>query len=167
MSHLMLFRFQIEFVEFLRLHFNRHAFYDFYAEAFEAVDFFRVVRQQAQFFGSQILQNLSADPIFAQVWRKAQLFIGFYGVIALFLEDVGLQLVDEADAPAFLAHVEENAPAFGVDLGHGSGQLFAAVAAARAEYVAGQAFGVDAAEQVFAVADVAFDEGDVVFARQP
>ena len=39
MSHLMLFRFQIEFVEFLGFHFNRHAFYDFYAEAFEAVDF--------------------------------------------------------------------------------------------------------------------------------
>ena len=78
---------------------------------------------------------------------------------------IGFQLIDQSDAPAFLAHVEENAPAFGVDLGHGSGQLFAAVAAARAEYVAGQAFGVDAAEQVFAVADVAFDEGDVVFAR--
>ena len=48
-AHFILFRFQVEFVEFLGFHFDGDAFYDFDAEAFEAVDFFRGVREQADF----------------------------------------------------------------------------------------------------------------------
>ena len=38
-AHFILFRFQVEFVEFLGFHFDGDAFYDFDAEAFEAVAF--------------------------------------------------------------------------------------------------------------------------------
>ena len=57
-------------------------------------------------------------------------------------------------------------PAFGVDLCQGSGQLFTAVTAAGAEDVACKAFRMDAAQEVLAVADFAFDQSDVMFARQ-
>ena len=80
------------------------------------------------------------------------------------LQLVGLQLVHEADAPALVAaHVEHDArgprPRHGLERGV---ELRAAVAAARAEDVAGEALGVHADEHVLAVADVAADEGDVV-----
>ena len=61
---------------------------------------------------------------------------------------------------------EHHAPALLLDLLHGGGQLLAAVAAAGAEHVAGQALGVDAAEHVLAVADVALDQRHVVLAGQ-
>lgn len=166
MAHFILFRFQVEFVEFLGFHFDGDAFYDFDAEAFEAVDFFRVVREQADFFSAHVLENLGTDPVFAKVRSETEFFVGFDCIVALFLEDIGFEFIDEADATAFLAHVEEDAPAFGVDLCQGSGQLFTAVAAAGAEDVACKAFGMDAAQEVLAVADFAFDQSDVMFARQ-
>src|SRR5688572_14021545 len=57
---------------------------------------------------------------------------------------VGPQLVLEADAAPFLAHVEEHAPALGRDPLEREIELRAAVAERRAEQVAGQAFGMDA-----------------------
>ena len=165
-AHLIFLCFQVEQVVFLGGHFDGDAFDDFYAEAFEAVDFLGVIREEAQFPGSQVLEDLGADPVFAQVRCKAQFFVGFDCVIALLLQGIGLELVDEAYAAAFLAHVEQDAPAFVVDALHSGCQLLAAVAAARAEDVTSEAFAVNAAEEVLAVADIALDEGDVVFAGQ-
>ena len=68
------------------------------------------------------------------------------------------EFVDKADAASFLAHVQENPPSFFVDLGQGGCQLFAAVAAAGTEGIAGQAFRMNTAEEIFAVADFSFDE---------
>ena len=66
----------------------------------------------------------------------------------------------------FLAHIQEDAPSLLLDLGHGGGQLLAAVTAEGAEGVAGEALGVDPAEDVLAVADVPLDQGDVVLSVQ-
>ena len=62
----------------------------------------------------------------------------------------------------FLAHVQQDAPALLFDLAHGGGQLLAAVTAQGAKGVAGEALGVDAAEDVLPVTDVPLDQGDVV-----
>ena len=74
---------------------------------------------------------------------------------------IGSQLVDESDATAFLAHVEHQTLAFLVNHLHGAVQLFAAVALAGAEDVAGGAGGVHAHHHGFAVFPVALLEGQV------
>ena len=69
------------------------------------------------------------------------------------LQRVGVQLVGQADAAAFLAEVEQHAFAGLVDHLHGGVELVAAVAARAAEDVAGQAFAVDADEDGLVVGD--------------
>ena len=79
------------------------------------------------------------------------------------LQLVGLQLVQQADAAALVpAHVEHDAAALVGDRGERRVELRTAVAAQRAEHVAGQALGVHPDQHVLAVADVAADERDVL-----
>ena len=59
------------------------------------------------------------------------------------LELVGAQLVDEADAAAFLGEVEQHAATRGGDRGDGALQLLAAIAAEARQHVAGEAFGME------------------------
>ena len=68
--------------------------------------------------------------------------------------------------PALLPHIEQDAPALVFDLGHGGGQLLSAVTAERAEGVSGQTLGMDPAENVLPVADVALHQRDMVLAVQ-
>ena len=80
-------------------------------------------------------------------------------------EPVGVQLVDEPDPAALVAaQVHDHAAAFAGDPRERRVELGAAVAAERAEEVAGQALGVDADEDVCAPRDVAADERDVLAA---
>ena len=60
------------------------------------------------------------------------------------------------------AHVEHDAAALGGDRGQRGVQLRPAVAAQRAEHVAGQALGVHPDQHVLAVAEVAVDQRDVL-----
>ncbi len=79
------------------------------------------------------------------------------------LQLVGLQLVQQADAASLVpAHVEDDAAPLARDGGERRVELRPAVAAQRAEHVAGEALGVHAHEHVLAVADVAEHEGDVL-----
>ena len=83
--------------------------------------------------------------------------------MAALLEFVRAQLGQQADAAALVAaQVDHDAAALLGDALHGGLELGAAVAALRAEDVAGEALGVDPDQQVLAVADVAVDEGDVL-----
>ena len=68
---------------------------------------------------------------------------------ALVLQRVGLELVAQADAAALVAaDVDDDARALGGDQLERALELLAAVAAAAAEDVAGEALGVDAHEHV-------------------
>ena len=83
------------------------------------------------------------------------------------LQLVGLQLVHQADAAALVAaHVQHHAAALAGDHRHRGVQLRAAVAAAGAEHVTGEAFRVHAHQHVVPVAvrsgDVATDQRDVL-----
>ena len=71
-------------------------------------------------------EYLRADAVIAEVRLEAELFVGFNGVVALILKGIGLQLVGEANAPAFLTHVDDRAPAFLFDAGQRGGKLVAA-----------------------------------------
>ena len=65
---------------------------------------------------------------------------------------VGLQLRHQTNASAFVtAHVENDAAPCLVDHAHGVVQLLTAVAAARSQCVAGEAFGVHTHEDILAI----------------
>ena len=85
MLHFGLFGLQIEDIRFLGGHLDGDAFLNRDAVAGEAGDLFGVVGQQEKLFCAQVMKDLGADAIIAQVWRKAQLYVGFYGIQSLFL----------------------------------------------------------------------------------
>ena len=66
----------------------------FKAKAVQSVDFFGIVCEQAEGFTAQVPQNLSANPVFTQIRLEAQFYIRLNRVQALFLQFVGLELVD-------------------------------------------------------------------------
>ena len=83
----------------------------------------------------------------------------------LLLELVGADLVAQADAPALVApQVDEHPAALGLDEVEGLAQLGSAVAAQRAEHVAGEALGVHPHQHVLVAGHVAHHEGQVLLA---
>src|SRR5699024_1288902 len=133
----------------------------------ELVDLVRIVGEQANGSDPQIPQNLRSDVVFPLIRGKAQSHIGLQGVHTLFLELIGAELVDQSDAPAFLTHIEKNSSSLGINLFHGSGQLLSAVAAQRTKYISGEAFGMDAAENILSVTDFSFYQSDMMLTVQP
>ena len=103
---------------------------------------------------AEISKDLCTSHVLAKVGSEAKFEIRFYGVIAFVLQGIGADLIDEADAAAFLTQVDEDAPTFFGDLAHGCGELLSAVAAERPEAVAGEAFGVEAHQHVLLAGQV-------------
>ena len=123
----------------------------------------RVVGHEAHGRHAEVDQHLGADAVLAAVDRQALLQVGVHGVVALLLQLVRPDLVAEADAAALVAaQVDEDAPALLLDQVERGLQLRAAVAAQRAEDVAGQALGVDPHQHVLGPGHVAHDEGQVL-----
>ena len=164
MAHFFLLGFEVEFVFSGGRDFDGDALGDGDAVLADVVDFLRVIGQEADVGRAEISKDLCAGHVLAKVGSEAELEIRFYGVIAFVLQGIGADLIDEADAAAFLTQVDEDTPTFFGDLAHGCGELLSAVAAERAEAVAGEAFGVDAAEDRRSVIDLSHGEGDVVLA---
>src|SRR5258707_1249513 len=147
MAELVLLRFQILEIVRVRRDLDRHRLDDVQAIAFQADDLARVVGQQADVAHAEIDKDLRADAVLPKVHAVAEALVGFNGIEALLLlQAVGLKLGQQADAAAFLAHVEDDAPAGLGDLGHGLVELGAAIAEHALENVAGQALAVDAHE---------------------
>ncbi len=134
---------------------ERDAFDDVEPEALEAAVLHGVVGHEAHRGDPEVDQDLGADAVLAVVDRQAELEVGVDGVVALFLEVVGPQLVGQPDAATLVtAQVDDDAGPLLGDEAHGLGQLRAAVAAQGPEDVAGQAFGVDPHEHVALAPDV-------------
>ena len=140
---------------------ERHAARDLEAVALEAGALGRVVGHQADAREAEVREDLRADAVVAQVRCKAELDIGLDRVAPLVLQRVGAHLVGEADAAAFLAHVEHDALPLCLDLLQGERELLAAVAAHGAERIAREALRVDAHEHILLAAHIALDDGDV------
>src|SRR5271166_1885599 len=139
-------------------------FDDLDAEAFEAGDFARVIRQQADALEVEVAENLRSDADFA---LGAALAFGQRGQ-ALFVVELQRELVAEfLDGVALrgLVEIDERAAAFVGDAAHGSVDGVAAAAPGGAEDVSHEAVGVHADENgvVGGVLDVAFDECSVGF----
>ena len=163
-SHFVFFGLEIFFVVRVDLGGDGDLFDDFKAVAIESNHFFGVVGEEADFSEAEVGKDLGSDAVFAEVRVVAEFEVGVDGIVALFLEFIGVDFSGETDAAAFLAHVEEDAFAGVGDSFHGLAQLAAAVATLRAEDIAGKAFAVDADEGGLAVGEVAAGEGKVVSA---
>src|SRR6266436_1877350 len=89
---------------------NRHALDDAQTIAVQANDFLGIVGEESNLPDAQIDEDLSADAVMTQVGAETKPAIGLNGIQAFFLlQAVGLQLAQQADASALLAHVEDNA----------------------------------------------------------
>src|SRR5262249_35806455 len=131
----------------VRLDLERHALDDLQTVALDAGALAGVVRDDAHLAHAEVAQDLRADAVVAEIRREAEPLVGLDRVeTLLILQPVGLDLVLQPDAAAFLPHVEEYAAALGLDHLHRGLELLAAVAAHRAEGVARQALAVDAHE---------------------
>src|SRR6185369_4147113 len=162
MTELLLLRAEVFDVRRVRRDFYGHAFDDRKAVAFETDDLTRIVRQEADFLHAEIAKDLGADTVVPEILFKAQLEIRFDGVATLVLQRVGLDLVGKADAAALLVHVDEHAFALLIDHAQRVADLIAAVAARRAEDVAGEALRVHAHEHRVIFVNRILDQRDVL-----
>lgn len=161
-AHLFLLGAEVALEGLLGLDFGGDALSDGDAGGLERGDFLRIIGDEADAGDAEELEGRGGQLVGAAVGGEAELDVGFNGVEALILKLVGAELGHEADAAALLLLIEEQACAFGGDAGESELELEAAVAAERAEDVAGEALGVDADEGWGGV-DVAHDEGDEAF----
>ena len=124
----------------LTRHDRRDPLGDLEAEALEAAVLGRVVRDEPHRGDAEVDEDLRADAVLPAVDGQAELEVGVDGVAALLLQAVGGDLVADADAAALVAaEVHDHAAALLGDDLHGRVELDAAVAAQRAEHVAGEA----------------------------
>src|SRR5262249_8058455 len=135
---------QIPAILALRRNLDRHLLHDGEAEAVDAGQLLRVVREDADRREAEVGEDLVADPVVARIGWEAGVGVRLDGVRTLLLQLVGAQLVEQADAAALLGHVEQHAAPLLLDLREGLLELLAAVAAERVEDVAGEALRVDA-----------------------
>src|SRR2546428_9046 len=139
---------------------DRHALGDVQAVALQPDDLLRVVREQPEVLHAQIHEDLGADPVVAQIGLEAERRVSLDRVFTLVLELVGAHLIEEPDAPPFLAHVNENAAPLGLDDRQRLLELEPTVAPARVEDIADQTLGVDADEHRGVPCHLPHDEGE-------
>lgn len=141
---------------------KRQALDDLDAELLEGFDLARIVGHQADTLDAQMAEHRRENGVVAHVRPEPQALVGLDGIGTEVLQVVGFDLVEQPDATALLAQVEQRpAP------GPGNGpqcrlQLVAAVTAQAEQGITGKALGMDAAEDGLAVADVAHGEDEVL-----
>jgi hypothetical protein len=119
-----------------------HALGDSDAQLAQGLHFRRVVGDQADRLNAQVAQHVGSRRVVALVGMMPQLQVCIDGVVADILQIVGAQFGKQPDAAPFLPQIEDDAGALDGDHAHGARELFAAVAAQRAEHIAGETFGM-------------------------
>src|ERR1051326_1383240 len=105
----------------------------------ETIELRRIVGEQADTRAAEHLEHARGNAVVALVVVEAEGGVGVDRVEALILELISAHLVDEPDAAPFLLEIEDHAAAGLVEPRQRELELVAAVAAARAEHVAGEA----------------------------
>src|SRR5205807_9978753 len=113
------------------------------AVSLHADDLLGVVGEDPDRLEAEVHEDLRADSVVAQVCRQAELDVRVDSVEPSLLELVRTELVQQADPASLLGQVKQDAEALALDPAERIGELLAAVAAKRVEYVSGEAFGVD------------------------
>ena len=121
----------------------------------------RVVGDQLHAGDAQVFHNLHGQVVLALVGLETEGNIGLDGVHAVVLERVSLDLVVQADAPAFLPEVDQSPRPVFEDHLKGHVQLFAAIAFEAAKGVAGETLAMDAHQHVVTRRPIADDQRGV------
>jgi len=79
---------------------------------FQADDFFRIVGEETEFSHSQVVKNLRANAVIAQIAGETELGVGFHRVETFLLQFVGVNLRRQSDPTPFLPHVDKDAAGF-------------------------------------------------------
>src|SRR5882724_8403432 len=132
---------------------------------FEPLDLERVVGDQVDRPGSEVLDHPGRHVVAAQIVHETQRPVRFIRVRATGLQRVGANLVPEADAPPFLPQVDQRAALRTPDQVERVLQLLAAVALERPQDLAGQALAVHTDRHAFVAMEIALHGGDVLLAR--
>ena len=112
----------------MRFDFERDALDDFESGLSQRLDLRRVVRHHAYGAQSESEQDFSALLVTAHIGRETESLVSFDCVGALVLLRGSANLVDDADAAAFLLLVDDGAVSFLLDEFHCSLELAATVA---------------------------------------
>src|SRR3954454_9295877 len=75
----------------------------------KCIGFLGVIRQQPYLREAEILEDLQADAVIAQIGSVAECEVGLHGIEPLVLEVVGADLFDQADASPLLGKIDEGA----------------------------------------------------------
>src|SRR6266571_7975718 len=146
---------------------DRNLLGDLQAEAFDAGDLLRIVRQQTNGRQPQHREDLVADAVVAHVRLEAELEVRLDRIEAVLLQLVGTQLVEQTDPTPLLCHVQEYTAFLGRDAPHRLVELLTAIATERVEDVARETLGVHADEHVLLAVDIAPHERQVPLGGQP
>src|SRR3954454_801987 len=162
MTELLALRAEVADVLRRRIRLERHPLRDRQAVSLEPRPLRGVVREQSHRAHAQAGEDLRADAVVPLVGREAELGVRLDGVAAFVLEVVRAELVRQPDRASLVAaDVEDDAAPFLSDAPERALELLAAVAAERAEHVAGQTLRMNAHEDPLAVSDVTEDHRDV------
>ena len=114
----------------IRLTANWHLFYHLQTVTFEADDFLWIVGQKTELTDTKIEEDLSPETVVAQIGWITKFGICLHRIESFFLQFVGVNFCREPDAAAFLAHINQNAIAFFLDLSQRRVQLVSTIAPA-------------------------------------
>ena len=140
MPHFFLFDFQIELVKRVSVDNDRHSFAYGDAIAGKPHTFGRIISDQTNAGQAQVGKDLSSDTIITQIRSKAQLNIGFNGIITLILQRISPDFIRQTDTTSFLTHIQYYTAPFFFYHSQRCCQLIAAITAQGTESVAGQTF---------------------------
>src|SRR5258708_31049392 len=161
MPEALLFRRQVVLIILCRHYCQWHAFYGD-ATFPQCLDFGGIIGHQMHCADTQVAQDLNCTSIGTGISRITQKFICFNRSVALLLQAIGLELAGQPDATSLLGQIEQQSTALDCDSAQCWLQLGLAVAAPRAEDVAGSTGRVQAQQRWLSGVDLAQQQGKVV-----
>jgi hypothetical protein len=122
-----------------------------------------IVGQEPDARDPEVLQHVARDVVAARVVREPEKAICVHGVMAMRLKSVRTNLVGETYAAPLLPQIENRAHAGAPDCRERGVELVFAVAFQRTEDLSGDAFGMNAYENVLSCADLPPHESYVLW----
>ena len=141
--HAVFLGFQIPQVIGIGSDFDGNVLHDFQSVGLQTDTLDGIVGQQAHLMDTQVSQHLGTTSVVTLVGLEAEVYVGIYGVESFFLQLLGGNLVHQADAPAFLLHVDDDTFSLFLDGLHRLVKLFTAVTPLGSKDVAGHTGGMD------------------------
>src|SRR5262249_20123176 len=134
-----LFGAQVLHIRRTRLNLDRYTLHHPQSVPLDADDLARIVRDQLDLVQSEVNENLRPYAVITQICLEPQLQVRLNSIAPLILQRIGLNLVAQTDAAAFLIQIEQNSAPFLLNHFHRLMELVSAVAPQRSQGVGSQA----------------------------